>query len=250
MGNQFTKHGKDIMKNEFLKETIHSNDEIYTVYKYLPRLEDIIFCMKMAKFKSDFTMNASQANEPRKINEKVSKAFNGMLAELAIHRFFIKVLEIPENHIKRFDFERDTFKYTKDEYDLKIFINNTWYDVESRSSISYKTTLKEAFEGFQLIGPYVNEVKVSEDYNAIYLRPLYQYKEVKKRSKEELLNLPIDYYKNKVDLYLITGAFKKDFDKHGYVKDMYQNNTNFNVIDIRALGGLDKFIERFNQEFC
>ncbi|WP_121616638.1 hypothetical protein [Virgibacillus halodenitrificans] len=249
MGNQFTKHGKEIVKSEFLRERIYVNNESHVVYKYLPRLEDIIFCMAMAKVKSGYTMNASQANLPREDYEKVSKAFNGILAEFVIHRFLLIVIGIREDHIKRFDLERDRFNYTRDEYDLKIFLNNVWYDIESRSSISYKTNLKEAFEKYHVIGPYFNEAKVSEDYNAIYLRPLYQYKDVRFRNKEELLDLMKDYYKNRVDLYLMTGAFKEDFDKYGYQKDMGQNSTAYTVVNIRDVGGLDRFIRRFNEKF-
>lgn len=241
--NKFTKTYNEYLHTDFIKEPINNGKNF--IYRYLVRVDDILLTWKMAHEKAGYTMDASQSGEKRSVNVKVINAFKGMLAELVCHRFLISVVGEEDKNIYRYDIVRNDFSYDSEEYDIKIKNNDEIYNVEIRSSISYKTDIEQAYNQFDIIGSYVNENKRHEDLSDIYIRPFYQYNKVKERSVEERNKIHIDILTGKVSIYIIAGAFKEDFEKKGYTKTMGQNNTNYYALKIKEASDPYQFIERY-----
>ncbi|EJR29583.1 MULTISPECIES: hypothetical protein [Bacillus cereus group] len=184
----------------------------YTILKCETNKVIIDHVKRITKEKEKHTMSSSQDLTPREKNEKLTKLFQGIYAETYLHKFFELVLSSKDFSILRWDLERSSFKYSTDEYDLKIIKDSTTeYTVESRSSQNYKHSLKHGVENFDIIGPYVNSVKKKEDYNDFYLRPLFQYADYSKRTIVETNYSSFTdlLLKDSISLYIITGCHKE-----------------------------------------
>ena len=113
-------------------------------------------------------------------------------------------------NVKRWDLERNTFRYLPSEYDVKFDYNGKEFLCECRSSTSYKTSLNEFIERYHTIGPYTSLQKHSEDNNDFYFRPVFQYKnyntvwnELPYEKKTTILD---DLYSGELNLYFVSGA--------------------------------------------
>ena len=193
----------------------------------------------IAREKSDFTMSLNQACIYRNKQEKIIKCMQGVLAETFIHLLLIDRYKLS---VKRYDLERDTFKYSTSEYDLKILSYDREYTVESRSSNIYSKSIKTFVDNDAIIGPYFNKVKLYEDFSDFHFRPVYQPKfnpfEHDHTFNDNLLNGNIKL--------IITGvATKEEFQKHSYIGTLGQNNTQYRLIKAKLVGDIKDMDAKF-----
>ena len=132
---------------------------------------DILHCaVQLAKEKSNYTMALNQAAIPRDTITKVKKSSQGILAEMFIH---ILLTERYNFNVVRFDLERMSFVYSKDEYDLKILIDDYEFEIESRSSNIHHKLVEDFIKDDVIIGPYGNYVKKADELADFHFRPIY-----------------------------------------------------------------------------
>lgn len=244
--NKFTNDYNELLKDEFIKVPINNNKN--TIYKYIPRIEDILLSWEIAKEKEQHTMTYSQNSRPRSKKEKLGSAFQGTFSELVCHRFLLKELGEPYESIKRYDAERESFVYIeKEEYDIKIQKENRDLDVEIRSSISYKTSIEQAYNQQHIIGTYTNEKKPHENLSDVYIRPYFQYKDIKNRKPSEMNELHKDLFQKRVEIYIMTGAFKEDFLNKSKILSFSQNGTEYHTIEMKEMGDVELFKQRYNK---
>lgn len=229
--------------NSFILETINQSNH---VYKFPFSSEELNFTYRMAFEKAKFTMARNQAGTKRLPLTKVDKAFQGMLAEYAVHKFIHEILHVPYTQISRYDVDRNSFQYVpNEEYDIKIIKDSKTYDCEVRSSIKVGKIPEDAFNTYDVIGPYYNDYKVvEEEFADFYIRPMYMVNNKRFNKKKDSIIQEIR--KGTVSLYILTGAIKTDFETFGYQKNMDQKDTDYWAIRMKDLGGIEKFIPKFN----
>ena len=167
--------------------------------------------LELSNIKSKYTMNLDQAGKSRNYNLKIANQLKGILAEIGIHLLLEKSVGL--KNVQRWDLERKDFRYSEDEYDLKFTVDNNDYICESRSSVSYKTSLAEFISTYHVIGPYTSKAKSKEEANHFYFRPVFQYKHLHSKNKPFLENeVKIktleDIVKRNLELYFVSGANK------------------------------------------
>lgn len=193
--------------------------------------DDIInHALQIAKEKSQFTMNADQNAVSRTEDAKLLSAFRGILAETAIQVLLEQCMNFNKVEIKRFDLERASFKYSSDEYDLKLIVDNQSYEIESRSSENYKYTLREGLEKLDIIGAYTNFKKIGENPSDFYIRPLYQYNPVTGRQERSLAEYIHKLKNGEITLFLTAGTDLDTMERYGRLKKMGQKNTEFRCL--------------------
>lgn len=205
---------------------------------------DIIKCaLKLAKEKSKFTMDQNQASVPRDQVTKLQKCMQGVLAEMFIHFLLIDKYSFTT---LRYDLERDSFVYKKDEYDLKIYVNEAYYEIESRSSNVHHDSVKIFIENDVIIGPYGNGIKITDELADFHFRPIYMpdFKpfnlvEGKYRYNTDMLN-------GKIKLVITGVATKDDFLKHSYLTSLGQYGTTYHVVKAFLVGDITEMDRKFN----
>lgn len=181
--------------------------------------------LKIAQIKSQYTMNANQAEEARTPEQKLLSAFRGILAETAVHILLEKYLNTTKTAIKRFDLERESFEYSSDEYDLQLIYNHHSYEMESRSSENYKQDLAKGLERLDILGTYTNGTKIKEEPAEFYIRPLYQYTNFTGFQERNINKYIHMLRQEEIILYLTSGTDRETMAKYGRLKPMGQNNT-------------------------
>jgi hypothetical protein len=212
---------------------------------------------KQAELKSQFTMAAGQDGKAREGATKFQKQLMGILAEIACQSFLFAILDFNRNlkgkwEVFRYDDVRtDGFKSSKNEYDIrvrKIDNSNEYYEVESRSSITYDRDFKVGLENFDIIGPYSSTAKSGEHANYIYLRPLYRYLDFKESPYQ-----PLEFEKlmsnGRIELYLVAGCTSEDMESKGYDKSMQQSGTKYRAVKISDALDIIKFSEEIIKIF-
>lgn len=185
--------------------------------KFLPNTEIINLCINIAQEKSGETMDQNQDGEKRSSDEKIIRQFEGCLAEFAVACYFCSYCGISKEQIKVYDALRNDYKYKiSEEYDLKLSKLDKLFEVEVRNSKSFKTTLDECIEGFQVILRYVNSVKKTEELSDIFVRPILQYVDKLEKLPKDTIS---DFENNKVNLYLVGAATKKSIEGKVYEKN-------------------------------
>jgi hypothetical protein len=257
--NKYGKEFEEIIKGEYLnryfeKEKFELWNRTYNVLKFLPNQELIELEKKISKEKSKYTNNKNQAGKSRTKNQKINKQFTGGMAELAAILYFKNYLGYYYS-IKRFDFERENFRYNNKEYDVKILRGNQEFLVESRSSTNkYDVCIKAAFKKFDVLGPYTNDIKTKEKINDLYLRPIYSYNNNDKleKFKKDRSRLSEDYFNGDVDLYFVCGATIEEMknDKINVRKTMGQGKTEYLCVPHRNAGDMVDFNKKLKDKVC
>src|SRR5690554_6708423 len=197
---------------------------------------DFQIAIDQAKKKSQFTMDAGQDGVDRDAILKYNRQLMGIIAEIACKKYLERVLEKNEvldwEVIRYDDVRTDGFRSPNNEYDIKISNGEVEYFIESRSSITHDREFYIGLKQFDIIGPYTSVAKSNEDYNDIYLRPLYQYIDFK-NIQYDAINFE-EYLKiGKVKLYLVAGCLKEDMINSEVEKSMNQGKTNYKVVPIK-----------------
>lgn len=214
-------------------------------YKYLEcNIDyDLLKCaMQLAKEKSKFTMKQNQASIPRDDVTKLEKCCQGILAEMFIH---ILLSERYGFEVYRYDLERKNFIYSTEEYDLKIYVSNEYYEIESRSSNIHYTSVENFIAKDIIIGPYGNSIKMEDELADFHFRPVYM-----PDFKPFVLKGGKYYYSDKMFngeiKLIITGvATKEDFIKNGYKKTLRQKGTMYKVVDAKIIGDITEMDKKF-----
>lgn len=223
------------------KETLINNEK----FKYLEFNIDhsLLKCaMNLAKRKSQFTMDQNQAGIRRDEITKLQKCCQGVLAEMFIH---VLLLERYGFKVLRYDLERENFLYKVEEYDLKIQIDNDFYEVESRSSNIHHTSIEKFINYDIIIGPYENRFKIEDELADFHFRPIYmpdfepfEIKDGKYHYSDKLIT-------GEVKLIITGVATKEEFLKYGYKKSLGQRGTIYQVVDVSIIGDISKMDEKF-----
>lgn len=244
--NKFTVIYNQLIKNHtnsfFPVDINYGNNRVFYIKLATAELN---LNLEMAKEKAQYTMDYSQSGDIRSPEVKINKAFQGILAEYAVHKFINEVLSVPYSNIRRYDIERTDFQYrANEEFDIKIFQNNSWLDCEIRSSISSGYPVYTTFNNMDIIGPYYNAYKRGfEQIADFYIRPFYIMNNKNFNIKSSSLYDALLNDEGK--LYILTGATKQDFTKYSYIQSMNQGETEYRAIKIREVGGIEGFYNKF-----
>ena len=132
----------------------------FLYYQFTPTIEDLALLDFIARKKSDYTMNANQNAEKRSKDEKISKQFEGDLAELTVAKLLINVIGLPHDEVKWWDIERPTFETNNNtEYDVKIQQGDKEIKINVRASFyKERRNIRHAFDNDKMdyIPKYVN----------------------------------------------------------------------------------------------
>lgn len=261
MGNQFYREYQEIREqviqepNSFFeKQTILVNGENFSVYRFNFNSDILNHAYKIACQKSNHVMDFNQAGKKRPKDVKLINCFKGILAETGAQLYLEAILKL--DNVERWDIERDNWKYSSEEYDVRILLeNNQYVKCESRSSLSYKTTLSRFCETCHVLTSYTNEHKQTEGESDIYFRPVYQYtdeiiqlnKESNKNAADVTPSFIQDIKDGNVSLYYVSGANQADI-KQNQEKDTHgQGNTEYKNVAIIKCGDMDRFENKLKQ---
>lgn len=190
----------------------------FIVYRFNLNKDILDNAIELAMKKSNFTMDYDQAGNKRPKSIKLANQTKGILAEIGVQLILEEILKCKS--VKRWDLERETFKYLLAEYDVKFEYGGNDYLCESRSSTSYKTSLGEFIERYHIIGPYISKQKHSENNNDFYFRPVFQYINYNKKWStlpyEKKTSVLEDLDSGELQLYFVSGAT---------LDEMYSNNS-------------------------
>jgi hypothetical protein len=234
-----------------LEEIENNNDKIdnFFIAKIdLCSREIIAKSLYQAALKSEFTNNSSQSNKKRTNNFKFQKQLQGIICEI-ISTEYLKMIfksDLEDIVVRHDDVRTDGFKSPKNEFDLKLKFDKVEFDIEVRSSISYKNEMKhETLQKFDVIGPYTNQVKKNEAYNDYYIRPILQLKKTGNYKIEDL-DITELLLNDQFDFYITGGCTKDMMINNSHTKSMSQgSSTKYQVIPV--LESLD--IKNLTKEF-
>lgn len=254
MLNRFFEGYQNINKLEILREKSVITQEgtgyerEYKVFKVQMNEDIIQHALNVAEEKSKYVMDEDQAEQIRTPEQKILSVFRGVLAETASQIFLEDTIK---STVKRFDLERSSFEYSSDEYDIKIFNDNTSFEIEIRSSENYKHDFITGLEKFDIIGAYTNQKKQREEPSDFYIRPLYQYDPILNAQEKNLENFISKLNTEEITLYLVAGTTGEYMEKYNRLKKMGQNNTEFRCLWLQHPTAYDikKFSELLEKEF-
>lgn len=189
---------------------------------------DLEEALYIAENKSKFTMNYNQNGEIRTQQTKFNNQLQGCLAEIGIQQYLTNL----GFHVVRYDEIRtDNFKSLKGEFDLKIILpNEQELFIESRSSKFYDIY---SMPNQPIIGKYQNQVKQHEKDNDLFFKSLFYIRD-KNRSLLDNLNV-------KRSFIISGGCTLQDFKQHGYIGNLGQNNTKYNLLKITKENEMNNF---------
>ena len=213
-------------------------------FKYLEcniDLDLLRAAIRLAKEKYKFTMSPNQAAIPRDRITKLTKCAQGVLAEMFIHLLLIDRYDF---QVSRYDLERETFVYKKDEYDIYIYVSGHVYEVESRSSNIHHSSVARFVEEDVIIGPYGNSVKQADELADFHFRPIYM------PSFEPFVAGEGKFVYDREFLdrtkLIITGvATKEDFEKYARVGSLGQRGTQYLLVPAKKAGDVDRMDQKF-----
>lgn len=197
---------------------------------------DILKCaIELAKEKSKFTMSQNQASIPRDSVTKLQKCAQGVLAEMFIHFLLIERYGFA---VLRYDLERESFVYSKEEYDLKIFVSDIFYEVESRSSNIHHKSVERFIKNDVIIGPYGNKVKIEDLLVDFHFRPIYMPDFIPFVIKNGKYYYSQNMTNGDIKLVISGVATKDDFLNYGYRKSLGQQGTSYQVVNAIDVGDI------------
>ena len=184
--------------------------------------QEILNCaMDLAKEKSIYTMRNNQASQLRTDQTKLIKCAQGILAEMFIHFMLVERYGFD---VYRYDLERSTFIYSTEEYDLKIYVSDEYYEIESRSSNIHHISVERFIKNDVIIGPYGNKIKIEDELADFHFRPIYMPE--------------FTPFGNQFKLIITGVATKDDFLRYGYTKSLGQRGTTYKVVDAYKIGDI------------
>lgn len=218
----------------------------FIVYRFNLNEDIIDNAIELAMKKSNFTMDYDQAGNKRSKSIKLANQTKGILAEIGAQLILEEILKFKS--VKRWDLERETFKYLPAEYDVKFEHNKKEYLCESRSSTSYKTSLGEFIERYHIIGPYTSKQKHSEDNNDFYFRPVFQYNNYNKTWStlpyEKKTSVLEDLDSGELQLYFVSGATLDEmYSENSEVGNNAQQGTQYRQIRMIYTGDVEVFLK-------
>ncbi len=190
--------------------------------------------------KAEKTMKLNQNLEEREQYIKIIKSFRGILAETIVHLYLHYICEIPIDKIKRYDLERETFEYKKEEYDIKICSshqNTPCYIIEVRSSNNPYENIEDYLAERGIICAYTNNQKKTEEAKDISIAIIYKLSGHKGNLKEKMeKNFFEDFYENKYTIYFPTHcALKETCYNLSKKTNLGQNNTEYYIVPFSAI---------------
>lgn len=200
-------------------------------------------CYKIAREKANYTMDYSQSLGKRTLEEKIIKQFKGILAEASIQLYLVQKCNIPFDKVHRWDLERNSFKFSLNEYDVKIVTERGDISIESRASDSYKTPLNVFVKYYDIIGKYSNQRKIGEKIADLYLRTVYQFMPcIEEKERRDMLFQTYRMIQAKsLRLYLVSGATREEmYGKKSYMKSMQQGETLYQCLKIKDAGDMNR----------
>lgn len=206
---------------------------------------DIVKCAtELAKEKSQFTMSQNQASIPRNFITKLQKCSQGIIAEMFIHILLIYRYGF---NVLRYDLERESFVYSTDEYDLKIYVSDILYEVESRSSNVHHSIVEKFILEDVIIGPYGNKVKIEDELADFHFRPIFMPDFEPFIFENGQYHYTKDITDGKLKLIITGVATKDDFIKLGYRKSLGQKGTSYQVVNALDIGDISVMDSKFSQ---
>ncbi len=245
------KYGKEFYKlyqqtdghDYFLHHEIIIGGRRFHVVEFVPVKSILNNCYKIADEKAKYTRDEGQDAKMREPAKKVINQFKGIMAEAAIHIFLNRECGFPLESISRWDLERSDFKSAENEYDIKVNNRGRDFCIESRSSGSYHTSLREFMQRYDIIGKYTNEIKRQEKKSDLYIRPVFQYTNPDMDNgeyKKAVEHTYQDISENSLKLFLTAAAGKEEmYGSKGYYKNMRQGSTQYRCIRIRDAYDMD-----------
>ena len=203
---------------------------------------DLAEAYRVAILKSQYTNNANQWGEERKLSLKIDRQLQGSLAEIAVQQLIQKLIvsrltkNFPDLTIKvlRYDEVRtDGFKFSKGEFDLKIIIENVEKTIEVRSS----KIRNNCFESQKIIGKYNNNVKTFEKPNDYYIKPVFL---IPNKTSDEVELIP--QLTKDLNLFIVGGCNLKDMQEKSIVGTLGNSNTNYQLKEIDVNNQIKPFL--------
>lgn len=245
--------------NQFYPMKYHNikgRDFVY--YHFTPTIEDLALVDRIAQLKSQQTMNANQNAESRSQDEKISKQFEGDLAELAVAKLLINVIGLSYNEVKWWDVERTTFETNNNtEYDVKIQRGDKEIKINVRASFyKERRDIKHAFDTDKMdyIPKYVNSGKPIDKFDNVSIRVIYSFSEDYKKSHNDIDYRNLNFYdslskrnvEERLGVYVLGFAPTSLFTENSREKNLGQQNTNYETIHLyegESLSDLKEWID-------
>jgi hypothetical protein len=259
--NEYGKQFEEIFKktnfeNVLKEETIIVDKQSKKVLRFIPNDEIVDLCIETALEKAKHTMVYNQNATERTPKEKVVNAFRGILAETVVHIFLVKYCGLDFEKVKRFDMERESFKYSTEEYDINIYDEDKVLRLECRSSASWTKSIANAYASKPIVGPYTNSKKKKEEQSELYSCVLYQYspnfckgRDVYKEKDSLKLDTIKDICNGNLLVYLPSGALKEEMFGPLSEKINYgQVNTEYQSVAIKKVGDIEDYKNKILKE--
>lgn len=234
----------EYFSNFSLPISINNEERDFNILKFNLNKSIIDNAIELAAEKCKYTMDYDQAGNVRPQSIKLANQTKGILAEIGVQLILENILEAKQ--VRRWDLERYSFEYSKAEYDVKFSYKGKEFVCESRSSTSYKTSLKEFIERYHVIGSYTSIKKYSEGKNAFYFRPVFQYKHYNQKWSElpyiKKINTLNDLDSGELELYFVSGATLEQMTgENAEVSNNNQGKTQYNQIRMIYTGDVIDF---------
>ena len=214
--------------------SLYQNENFCVGKVEIDNKELIARAFEQAVLKSQFTNNGNQNNQQRTGEQKFQKQLQGIISEMIVEDYLNRVFKKESGVVIRYDDVRtDDFKSPKNEFDIKLKFKEKEFEIEVRSSLSYRTEMSyETLEYFDVLGPYVNKVKKNENYNDFYIRPILQLKNPDRNINIKNIDIMKGILNNEFDFYITGGCTKKMMSENSLIKSMGQNNTQYEHVPV------------------
>lgn len=209
-----------------------------------------------AILKSQHTNNLNQNNEKRSAYNKFEKQLQGIISEIIVVEYLKLIFNKEDNLVIRYDDVRlDEFKSPQNEYDIKLKFEKNEYDIEVRSSLSYKKEMDyNNLKNFDVLGPYSNKMKKNEAYSDYYIRPILQLKNPSSNLDIKNISISENLINDNFDFYITGGCNKLMMMNSGFLKELGQKNTSYQIIpvlkslDIKSLTNDFRILKNNNEK--
>lgn len=251
---------EDVLSNPklfFEKQEIIVKGKKFIIFRFNFNRKIVQHAYAIADKKSKKVNNSDQAGDPRTNKQSLVSCFRGVLAEIGAQLYLELMMASQTNYkVERWDLEREEWEYESSEYDVRVVLPNGFViKCESRSSMSYKTTLPEFCEYRHVITRYTTTVKLKEGENHLYFRPVYQYDDsIIQKNKlrfDRLINAKlsnpkvIEEYNNNTDKIRddVTNDFRKEV-LTSFFKDIRENKVHLYYVSGANLKDIELHAEK------
>jgi hypothetical protein len=225
------------MKKEYFLDDKNKN---YPYLSFSFSEKEKIFAIKTAILKSQHTIDHNQNGIKRNFFDKFNKQLQGILAEISVKKILERVTTDLSCNVMRYDEVRtDNFASPKGEYDLKIKTKNKEVIIEVRSSMFYKDLKLRNIKKEPIIGSYTNNIKKTEKPSDMFFRPFIKMK----KSKTIIEGLE----NNDLEIIIPSACTINHFNKNGYVGNLGQSNTEYNLVNISENTNIINFCQNLKK---